>query len=69
MLERDLFNNMIKVKYRDAEFVNLQEDNNKECIICLDEYKAEGFITQLKCNTKHYFHSPCIEEWVNKGNY
>lgn len=33
----------------------------------LSEYQKDDIIKKLEC--KHYFHSSCINEWVNHGDY
>ena len=40
-----------------------------ECIICLEEFKQTDRVTPLPCNTRHYFHSKCIEQWNQKQKY
>ena len=40
-----------------------------ECIICLEEFKATDRVTPLPCNTRHYFHSKCIEQWNLKQKF
>jgi len=43
-------------------------DEERECAICMLEFKKEEMVTQLKCNSKHYFHSKCLETWIKHGN-
>lgn len=42
---------------------NIEEKNNKDCLICLEEFKKEDDINLLKC--QHYFHQKCIQRWIN----
>lgn len=42
------------------------QDDNKECIICLEKFKLDEQICKLNC--KHFFHIDCIELWINKKN-
>ena len=35
---------------------------NKECSICLDQFKQNTSILKLNCN--HIFHYDCINEWI-----
>ena len=42
----------------------LEKDIDAECTICLEILKAEQSINLLFCG--HYFHTSCIEEWLNK---
>jgi E3 ubiquitin-protein ligase DOA10 len=41
-------------------------DNN--CPICMEEYLATDEVTQLKCDSRHYFHTACLEAWIEGGN-
>ena len=38
------------------------------CSICLLEYSENDEIIQLPCDERHFFHSGCITEWLNKNN-
>ena len=46
--------------------VKKSEDMEFRCCICLEDMAAGERVRQLPC--KHYFHVPCIDEWlkVNK---
>jgi hypothetical protein len=35
-------------------------DHIKECIICFEEFKPDQSIIQLKCNERHFFHTPLL---------
>ena len=40
--------------------------NSKEiCILCMENYQFADEITRLPCNCRHFFHSKCIEAWIN----
>ena len=41
---------------------NLNDYSNKECNICMDEYKINDKIIILDC--KHIFHRRCIKHWL-----
>ena len=41
---------------------NLNDYSNKECNICMDEYKIDDKIIILDC--KHIFHRRCIKHWL-----
>jgi hypothetical protein len=36
------------------------------CSICLLEYNQENEITVLPCDARHYFHSECITQWLDR---
>ena len=40
----------------------------EECVICLEDFKADDMVTPLPCDKRHYFHSKCIEEWSANHN-
>jgi hypothetical protein len=52
-------NGLMRKKYTD-----INEKNMNECAICMEEYKDDDEIAELKCSEKHYFHSKCLEEWL-----
>ncbi len=44
------------------------DESNKgmqECAICAVEYVDSDSITPLPCNPGHYFHTECIEKWMD----
>ena len=43
-------------------------DHERNCVICLAEYRDSDTITQLKCDSRHYFHTSCLETWVKNNN-
>ena len=40
--------------------------NTDECSICLETFKEDENIIQLKCN--HIFHNKCLETWLSHYN-
>lgn len=54
-----LISNLISRK-----FVN-EFQSSKECPICCKEYTDQDDITPLPCHVSHYFHTDCLEEWLN----
>jgi len=38
------------------------------CSICLMEYSEADEIIQLPCDERHFFHAPCIKDWLDKNN-
>ena len=45
---------------------NLSNENEEgDCSICLETYKAEDLTTKLTCN--HLFHSTCIAQWIRSN--
>ena len=48
------------------ETVKFTEDmNDKECSICLEEFKNKEELTRIECS--HYFHSECINDWFKSN--
>jgi hypothetical protein len=43
---------------------DLQEQSNKECLICLEEQRLGGRACKLPCG--HIYHKECITEWLSK---
>lgn len=39
-----------------------------ECSICLENFDADCEVTPLSCDVRHYYHTPCIEEWIKDHN-
>ena len=50
---------MVKVTADD-----LLEENNKECLICLEEQVLGAYACKLQCG--HLFHRDCVSEWLEK---
>jgi len=42
------------------------EEDAKRCCICLEDYQEISLIKELRC--KHFFHSDCIETWLDCHN-
>ncbi|KAL0480391.1 E3 ubiquitin-protein ligase Arkadia [Acrasis kona] len=49
----------IKFKIENLEQV---PQDNKECMICFDEFKEQDEVRRLPC--LHLFHVPCIDKWL-----
>jgi len=43
---------------------DIQEVNNKECLICLDDHVIGSLAVKLPCG--HLFHKTCVSEWLVK---
>lgn len=39
----------------------------KECVICMEEFVRDMEIIELPCDKRHYFHSECIMDWIEKA--
>ena len=42
--------------------------HDSACPICFEEYKVTDLVTQLECDSRHYYHTECIENWIKSGN-
>ncbi len=49
-------------------FTDYKEVNNKDCSICLASFDLGEMVTMLPCDQKHSFHTPCIQEWLERQN-
>jgi len=47
--------------------INLENDLEDKCNVCMDQMKKGEEVLILPCN--HTFHTCCIEEWLTKYNY
>ena len=47
-------------------YKNKQNDNFKECIICLEDMKYNEKLILVKCS--HIYHKECLEKWIKKNN-
>ena len=41
--------------------------HENQCVICMMDYKEHDTVTQLRCDSRHYFHTECLENWVKQG--
>ena len=48
------------------EDVNKLGEDNKKCVICLEEFTPKEKVTSLPCI--HLFHTPCIKNWIKNNN-
>jgi hypothetical protein len=46
---------------------NLFKDS-QECAICMEAFLEEDYVTPLACDSRHFYHSDCIEEWLTNKN-
>lgn len=49
-------------------FTDFKEVSNKDCSICLGTFDLGEMVTELPCDQKHSFHSPCIRSWLERQN-
>ena len=60
-----LLKSLSRIQYQDCNVI----DDERTCAICLQEYKDDDVITQLACNSKHFFHNYCLQSSIINGNY
>lgn len=46
--------------------VSSKSKNMTECVICMNDFKEDDQIAELKCDERHYFHSACLEDWLKR---
>ena len=56
----DILNKLPVTKIED---INKLNDENKRCIICLEDFKNNDKSIYLPCF--HLFHEKCITDWIN----
>ena len=61
-LEQKIINDLPETKIND---VSTLTSENKKCIICLDEFMKDDYLTCLPCI--HSFHSKCIKNWLKNS--
>ena len=61
-LEENILNDLPETKIND---VSKLTSENKKCIICLDEFMKDDYLTCLPCI--HSFHSKCIKNWLKNS--
>ena len=47
-------------------FKDMEKANMQECVICMEEFKGNDQIAELKCDERHYFHAACLEDWLKR---
>lgn len=60
---RDIMKNIYKEKFSSQD-----HPEGLECAICMEEYQPDDEITPLPCDTRHFFHTKCIEDWLKHNN-
>ncbi|CDW72786.1 zinc finger protein [Stylonychia lemnae] len=50
------------------DFKSIEEKNKNmiDCSICLNKFKDDDEITELNCDKRHYFHTECIQTWMQR---
>lgn len=41
--------------------------NEKQCIICMEDFVKDEEITELPCDKRHFFHTSCMMDWITKA--
>ena len=61
-----LIKNMPSIMFTSELFT---KDAFRECAICMEPFQeSQDYVTPLSCDARHFYHSDCIEEWLNKKN-
>ena len=53
------------VKIKEHKFID-DESSSEICPICLDNYKKDDILNELKCG--HKYHNTCIDDWIKNNN-
>ena len=53
---------MLHVTHKDYKLTNAEMP---DCIICLNSFDPDDEIVVFPCETKHYFHTKCGQEWLD----
>ena len=60
---QEILQQLRRVKFSEEEFGAVCEEN--ECIICMRAFQVEDVVTRLQCPGNHFYHTRCIELWIN----
>ena len=52
------------IKIKEHKFID--ESSSEICPICLDNYKKDDILNELKCG--HKYHNTCIDDWIKNNN-
>ena len=58
----DIMRSISRVRFSEDLFGAISEEN--ECIICMTPFGPDDTITKLDCPGGHFFHTACIENWI-----
>jgi hypothetical protein len=47
-------------------YADLKAKDMDTCVICLMDYGPQDEVSELNCDSRHYFHSACMEDWLKK---
>jgi hypothetical protein len=59
--------NIVKKIYK-TRFDPAAFQGEQACPICMVDFAEQDEITPLPCDEKHFFHTPCITQWITKEN-
>lgn len=48
------------------KFIITSKECPQECVICMEQFKEEEEVAELKCDERHYFHINCLEDWLKR---
>jgi len=50
-------------------FGSLAFNSEMTCAICIDDFKDDDTVRQLRCHVKHVFHKDCIDRWLQEDGH
>ena len=56
---RNMLTRLFRTKYDQNVF-----KSQEACMICLVNFDEDSMVTPLPCDIRHYFHTNCIEQWL-----
>ena len=61
-LSKELIDVLPKQEWKSAA------DSEHDCIICMEPFKLGENYTALPCDSRHYFHTECILNWLSRSD-
>ena len=53
-------------KLGNSSYNKKKQAGQNTCAICIDQFTDKCQITVLPCDVRHYFHTKCIQQWLER---